>query len=317
MKADLDLVLLSWNRSAMTIEAIQNVKSQIGVTTMVWIIDQGSHEKDYQHLDNYVRDDPLINLIRLEKNVGVAAGRNLGMSLGDAEYIACIDNDAEFAQPNALRMVVDKFDLTPNLAVIGFLINKFNDRSLDTNSWAYPRLLIEKRFNEFKTTRFCGAGHAIRRSALGSTLGYDEKLFFYWEELDLAYQLINNGHEIIFFPQIEVLHKISDEMRTFWKNDRYYYLVRNALYLEWKYYRHFSRFVIRAIGYLIKGVINGVLLQSLRALFDTRRLISQIPKHYDSSLTLEAKKYIYRYDEIYRGSFFRRLRSEVLAKLPK
>ena len=309
-----DIVVLSWNRVDNTIATLENILSQEDVNILVWVIDQGSDEETIQSLKEFISTHSIIKLIELEENYGVAGGRNRGMRLGNGEFVICIDNDAVFDSQTAIKDTVERFRVDDELAVIGYKIKNFYTHIADRPNWVYARQLMEKQDEEFFATRFCGAGHAIRRTALEKTNYYDEQLFFYWEELDLSYQLLCLGYKIIFFPKVCVLHKVDPEQRLNWQGDRYYYMVRNALYLDWKYYRSLPRFVMYSGGYFIKGLFNGIVAQSLRAIGDALKMKRNLKKG-GLHLSKKAKKYIYQHDAIYRGSFFDRLTREVLEKL--
>lgn len=309
-----DVVILSWNRVENTIATLENILSQEDVDIDVWVIDQGSNDETLRSLKKFIASHSIINLIELHQNFGVAGGRNRGMRLGNGEFIICIDNDAVFDSQTAIKDTVKRFKFDDELAIIGYKIKNFYTNIADRPNWVYARQLMEKKDEEFWATRFCGAGHAIRRSALEKTNYYDEVLFFYWEELDLSYQVINLGYKIIFFPDVCVLHKVDPKQRLNWQGDRYYYLVRNALYLDWKYFRCLQRFMMYSIGYFIKGLFNGIVAQSLRAIGDALKMKRNLKKR-RGHLSKKAKEYIYQHDAIYRGSLFDRLKREVMERL--
>ncbi len=117
--------------------------------------------------------------------------------------------------------------------------------------------------NRFDTVTFVGAGHAIRRSAWEEVGGYDEALFFCWEEFDFALRAIALGWRFRYRGDIVIRHKVSDEQRVTWGGRRWFYFVRNRLYLERKFG---GAGLVRAAGYLIKGTLNGMPVTTVRAI---------------------------------------------------
>jgi len=313
--ADIDVVILSLNRLVDTLAAISSIKSQESVRPILWVVDQGSSKPTLERLREVAKADCDVQLIELGKNLGVAAGRNRGMSLGSANYIVSLDNDAVFSQPTALKAVVERFQADEGLAAIGFRIQNYWSGEYDRGSWVYPRSQWKLRDQPFLTTRFCGAGHAIRREALHATAMYDEALFFYWEELDLSYQLIAAGYTIMFDPEIVILHKISQEARRSWTGDRFYYLVRNAIYLDYKYFRSPGRVLMRMIGYLLKGLVNGVVFQAVKGVAHSLLLIRDQDLSQVSVLDERTNQYLIQHEMLQRGSLFQRLRDEVFETL--
>jgi GT2 family glycosyltransferase len=315
-RQDVDVVILSLNRAEMTEACINSVLQQENIYPNIWIIDQGSDEAQLRMLKKALEDNPQVRLVELKKNIGVPAGRNLGMKLGRSNYIFCIDNDAEYGSEKEIVRAVDQLNKDEKIAVLGFKINNYFTNDLDHTSWSYPKTMLARQDETFLTTRFCGAGHAIRRSALEQTDYYDENLFFYWEEVDLSYQLINLGYQIEYFPNVKIRHKVSTENKVLWDGNRYYFMVRNILYLNWNYYRSWSSFLVFAIGYLIKGILNGVGRQSIRGINDSIKMCHEMKCNDKKILTSESRRYIYTYDTSVRGSFFTRLKNEIFTRLP-
>lgn len=313
----IDVVILSWNRALLTVETIRNVLAQESVNLKVWVVDQGSDSMELAQLQKATAGDHRVTICELGKNLGVAKGRSYGMGLGSGELIIGIDNDAVFKDPRTLSRLRRRFDQDADIGVIGLRIDNFYTGELDITSWAYPRGLIQKKEDEFTVTRFSGAGHAIRRTALEQTSSYDERLFFYWEELDLSYQLIDLGYKILYCPEFVVLHKRSDEKRVNWSEGRFYYLLRNALYLEWKYFRSVPRWLVLASGYLAKGYYNQEAKQAHRGIWDALGMIKEANLSQIKPLGKPARNYIYAHDLIHRGGTLSRIKFEVLERFNK
>ncbi len=312
----LDVVILSWNRRDLILESIASVQQQKGVRATVWVIDQGSDAATLRAL-RPLHAQGAIQLLEMGHNLGVAGGRNVGNTQGDAPIIVSLDNDAVFADENALRTVAALFREDEHLGAMGFRLKNYFTGEDDWLNWAYPRRLFERRTERFLTTRFVGAAHAIRRAAWEQTRGYDQRLFFYWEELDLGYQLIAAGWHVAYDPRVVVRHKIAPDTRLNWHDGRYYYLVRNALYLNYKYFRSRRAVWKLAAGYVLKGAYNGLLREALRALRDAVGMMNAVRVEDFPPLDEVARRYIAEHDGAgQRGGVLQRLRYEVFTRLP-
>jgi GT2 family glycosyltransferase len=317
-----DVILLSWNRIELTLETVENLLQQKGVTLNIWIVDQGSTPENLAKLEEETQNFQNVYIKALGKNVGVPGGRNIGIGLGTAEYTISIDNDAVFESPDALSRVIGIFEAEPDVGVIGFRIINYFTNYDDEYSWSYPKPLKEKRGERFLATKFCGCGHAIRRSVFEQANGYDAELFFYWEETDFSYRVINLGYQIIYEPSIRVLHKVSPEARVRWQDKRFYYLVRNSIYMRLKYASNKLSVLIYVFGYLAKGTFNNLLPQTFQGIKDGllmyQRLRSDLQNGSASlySLTKEAKAYLDANDTRHRGSFLRQIKNGILDPLP-
>lgn len=308
---DVDVVILSWNRLEATLEAIASANGQTGVRAHVWVVDQGSEPPALEALRREAAAGR-INLVELGTNHGVPGGRNIGMARGTAPYVVSLDNDAEFRDPDTLLRVARAFEAEPALGALSFrMLNYFTGED-DWGAWVFARTLKARSAEAFPSARFVGGGHAIRRQALERTRGYDESLFFYWEELDLANQLIEAGYTLRYEPELVVRHKVSPEARTNWDAGRYYYLVRNALYLRYKYGEGTLKLLGVALGYQVKGWVNGWVKQPLKGAVDGIRMGRASPR---TPLGPAARAYIHQHDRAHRGGLLARLKREVFERM--
>jgi GT2 family glycosyltransferase len=314
-RPSIDVVILSWDRADDTVAAAESVARQKEIDFSIWIVDQGSAPAELDQLRAATPRIPRAALVELGRNFGIPGGRNRGNSLGQADIIVSLDNDAELESETALARVADHFAEEPLLGALGFRILVASTGEDDRLSWVYPRQLWPRRAEPFLAGRFCGAGHALRRSALACTRAYDESLFFYWEELDLSYQLVELGYRVAYDPSIRVLHKVSPIARRSWGRDRFYFLVRNALYLQWRYFRNAPRWLAFGLGYLVKGVWNRVPGQAIHALADAIGMIRREPRI--EPLGRRALDYLDAHDRRHRGRWWTRIRTEALERLPR
>lgn len=268
--AKVDVIILSWNRVHDTIAAIRSAARQVGVERRIFVVDQGSEPEDLQILERYLGEEPCAELKKLEKNVGVAAGRNIATAMGSAPYVVALDSDAEFSDEHVLNRVVRHFEVNPNLCAIGFRIENMYTGENDATSWDYSGASDPDL--GFNTTRFIGAGHALRRDVFDSVGGYDESLFFCGEELDLCYRMLNLGYRIAYMPDVGVRHKVSPEHRVYWDRGRYYYTVRNTLYTNYKFGASWTRLAVSASAFFVRGLRNSMLRETLRAFRDCLRM---------------------------------------------
>lgn len=313
-----DVVVLSWNRIDETLAAIESALSQTGVHRRVYVVDQGSAPENLARMRAFCSDKPDVLLRELGRNVGVAMGRNIATQMGDAPYVVALDNDAIFVDEHMLARVARRFEEDGRLGAIAFRILNYFTGHDDEVSWDYPATLKSRSDQEFFVTRFVGAGYAVRRSAFDATGGYDATLFFGGEERDLSYRILNLGYYIKYLPELSVRHRVDPEARIQWSRGRYYYAVRNTLYIEYKYGTSWLRLARAAASLTVKGVYNGLAAQTLRALFDAttmamRSSIGRASGLY--KLTDDVKAYIERCERVVPETFWVRARRQ-FTKLP-
>jgi GT2 family glycosyltransferase len=294
---DADVVILALDRVAETMAAIRSALAQTGVYRHVFIADQGSQPDNLALLAGVVSGRTDATLVALDRNHGVAGGRNRGTALGHGRIIFGLDNDAEFADPTTLAEAVAALDQDSGLAAIGCRIKLYECESDDVSSWGYAPRLLRHAGESFDTITFVGAGHAIRRAAWD---GYDEALFFCWEELDFCLRAIERGWRIRYRGDIVVRHKVSPEQRFAWSGARWFHFVRNRLYIARKWGTPWPALMPRLGFYLVRGARNGLLAQTLRAIAAADRLAAGMAPQRHSA---NALRYIHLNDAVHRRNW--------------
>jgi GT2 family glycosyltransferase len=261
---DADVVILALDRAEDTAAAIRSALAQTGVTRHVFVVDQGSRPENLDTLCGVVAGRPDASLVALGSNFGVAGGRNRGTSLGHGRVIVGLDNDAEFASPDTLARLVTVLDAAPDIGAVGCRIVTFATGADDLSSWGYPRRLLSRAEGNFDAATFVGAGHAIRRAAWDDAGGYDEALFFCWEELDFCARARARGWRVRYRGDIVIRHKVSAEQRVAWSGARWFYFVRNRMYVGRKHGASWIGLLPRLGWYLARALRDGALQQAVR-----------------------------------------------------
>ena len=135
----------------------------------------------------------------------------------------------------------------------------------DLSSWGYPPGLLPAPA-KVSTRTYVGAGHAIRRTAWQQAGGYDAKLFFCWEEFDFCLRAIALGWRIRYRGDIVIRHKVCAEQRVGWTDHRWFYFVRNRLYIERKLDQSWASAAASHRRISAEGMRNGLPIQTLRAI---------------------------------------------------
>jgi GT2 family glycosyltransferase len=309
---DADIIILAQDRPEETVAAIRSACRQTKASTHVFILDQGSLPGALEILADAVADRSNVTLLAVDENIGVAAGRNLISGLGHGRIIVALDNDAEFAAPDTVARLVAALDAEPSLAAIGCRIVTHAEGTDDLSSWGYPAALLGCAGESFDTVTYVGAGHAIRRAAWDQAGGYDPTLFFCWEEFDFCLRAIALGWRIRYRGDIVIRHRVAAERHVGWTAGRWFYFVRNRLYIERKRGHGWLALSPRVAGYLVKGLRNRLLGPTVRAILAAVEMAPRSPLRI---MPPAATSYLNRNDNARRGSMLHRLTHEVLARL--
>lgn len=263
---NVDVVILSWGRVTDTCAAIDSALGQQQVSTHVFVIDQGTEAAELERLKTFCADKRDVTLVCNGRNLGVPGGRNQGAALGASRYITSLDNDAEYASPFELYKAVTQFERDSELGILAFRIRLFSEEADDRSSWSYLKSIDKSAGTRFLADRFVGAGHMIRRSGFDAVGGYDDRLIFLHEEFDLSYKFISLGFKIIYDPSVAIRHKVSAERRVSWSGDRYYYNIRNKIYMASKFNLNIASNALDLFMEILSGIKKGYLRGVLRGI---------------------------------------------------
>jgi GT2 family glycosyltransferase len=316
--ARVDIIILEWNRPDDTIAAIGSALAQTGVERKVWVVDQASSRENRAKLRAFCQDEPDVFVLWLERNVGVAAGRNLATWLGDAPIVVALDNDAVFCDAECVSRAVTRLQTEPLLGALAFRVL---DRDTGQEQyWDYPELYRGTQLDSFEVTRYLGGGHALRRAVFERVGGYDESLFFAGEERDLSWRMIRAGYRLRWCRDLAILHRPTAAAKLTWSDRRYYYSVRNTLYVNHKFGAGCLGFLRGAASFFIRGVRNRLgwtaLLGVAAACAMSLRFAWTTRDKRTYRLTPELRRYIRETDAQQHESALAKLRRQFSA-LPK
>ena len=97
-------------------EAIESILGQTYIDFEFLIIDDGSIDNSLNIIDSY--NDQRINVVRNERNIGVAASLNRGLDLAKGEYVARMDAD-DISYPTRLEKQVRFLDSHSEIPMVG------------------------------------------------------------------------------------------------------------------------------------------------------------------------------------------------------
>lgn len=200
-----DLVIATYNRADQLKETLQNVLHYDDGLNSIYVINNNSTDHTKNVLDRF--DGGKITVVHNNKNIGAAAGKNVGLRMSNADIIIVIDDDAIFCSTNPVETVKKHFKNNPKLGVIQFKIINYSTNNV--LKYEFPGDSPEDHCNDsFEIGYFIGAGHALRKSMLDEVGYYPDDFGLYaHEEVDMSYRAVNNGYIMRYEPSVAVYHK--------------------------------------------------------------------------------------------------------------
>ena len=183
----------------------------------VIMVDNGSTDGSV----TYVREThPWVRVIENEANLGFAGGNDVGLETARGEYVATLNNDTR-VEPTWLGELVSAAESDPGVGMCASKMlfmsrpNMINSTGicLDRAGIAWDRRGgepdVEEPDQPVGVFGPCAGAALYRRVMLEEIGGFDEDLFMYLEDVDLAWRAQLAGWRCLYVPQARVYHVAS------------------------------------------------------------------------------------------------------------
>ena len=186
-----DVVVVTWHSGERVLACLDRLEAQ-EPPHQTWVIDNASGDGTVELVRTR---HPEVKVLELERNVGFGAAVNAGAARGSGEAIVLVNDDVEL-EPGALAALLARL-ADPEVGMVAGLttfpgsglVDGFGIEA-DVTLAAYNRL--RKRLPSQPSGVLLGPSGglaAYRRSAFEQAGGFDERLFAYGEDVDLALRL--------------------------------------------------------------------------------------------------------------------------------
>lgn len=218
------IIILNWNGQHNTFRCLESLEgarnSEIQTHTIV--IDNGSSVDPGTELE---RRFPEVDYVRLDKNIGFAAGCNLGARralASGADFVLFLNNDT-VVQSNLLSSLIQSFTINQNLGLVSPLIRTTSNSAVIEFAGGYLNYALG-RFKpsqleaEETVLRKCdyasGCCLLINRKAVDEVGLFDEKFFAYFEDTDLSIRAAKKGFTVACRVDTSIAHIGSATTRS-------------------------------------------------------------------------------------------------------
>ncbi|HVG22676.1 MAG TPA: glycosyltransferase family 2 protein [Thermoanaerobaculia bacterium] len=196
----IDVIVLDLDGGAMLDECLVSLQRQ-SVSHRVIVFDNGS-----------TTPTPRATA-RSRVNLGFAGGANAAYKLCTARYVAIVNNDVVLER-DWLELVRDALDRDERLAAVQTIVRRPDGRidgaGIDISNGTYRQIGHGQEPGEpLKVAWGVSATATLyRAAALGDTI-FDERLFAYYEDVELCARLKEQGWRTAVLPLIKATHRGS------------------------------------------------------------------------------------------------------------
>jgi GT2 family glycosyltransferase len=212
------VVVVNYNGGDLVLRCLETLSRQTLAPARVVVVDNGSTDGSAEAIRHQY---PNVELISAGRNLGFAAGNNLGVrSLVDCDWIALLNPDA-FPDPRWLEALARAAVTRPEFQLFGSRMLMADDPSLLDGvgdayhvsglHWRMGHGLPAKDAYQTQMEIFapCAAAAMYRRDVWLEANGFDEDYFCYAEDVDLGFRLRLLGYRALYVPEAVVKHKGS------------------------------------------------------------------------------------------------------------
>jgi N-acetylglucosaminyl-diphospho-decaprenol L-rhamnosyltransferase len=268
MDPDLAVVVVNHNAGAYLRRCMSSLRAASGDARLeVVVVDNASRDRSP---DQAIAERPDAQLIQNRDNRGFAAAANQGVAATTAPFILLLNPDAEIVG-GTLASFVKVAREHPRAGAVGALVRNPNG-SIQPSARRVPRLgealghaflgpLVPSnpftrsytmagwdRASEREVEWVSGSAMLLRREALDQVGVFDEGYFMYVEDVDLCTRLRARDWQVLFSPELEVVHQIGVSTRG--QRGRMAFAHSESIY------RYFSKFRASGAGALLKPFVR-------------------------------------------------------------
>jgi N-acetylglucosaminyl-diphospho-decaprenol L-rhamnosyltransferase len=239
-----EVLIPNWNRVDLLREVLASLAEQT-LAPQVCVIDNGSTDGSAEAAE---AEFPGTRVVGLDRNVGFGAALNEGVRTGNAELLIFLNNDA-VADPHFVERLVAAQRRTGAEMVAGCL--RRPDGSVDSfgieidptlagydAGWSEPYGAEAHRL--VQPLAPSGGAAMFTRDAFEAVGGFDERIFAYFEDVDLGIRMRMRGYRCRVAYDAFAWHRGSDTLGS-GSRGKNRMIARSRGYILWKWGRNLGR----------------------------------------------------------------------------
>ena len=252
---NLSIIIVTWNTAKITQKCVQTINKFLNDPEII-VVDNGSEDNTVELLSK----EKNVKIIENHSNLGFAKANNIGLKHATKDFILFMNSDIELID-DSINKLLEYFQSQNNIGIIG---PKFLNPDLTPQASVFPKQNISNAFKEFwlnqketylkyipkgdipsKVWAISGGCILTRKDFFESIGFWNEKYFFYFEDLDLCRQVHKTGKDVVYYSKCQIIHrhgasgsKLADSQNQ-WRR-----LIPGSIKYHGKINHHLINFVI-------------------------------------------------------------------------
>ncbi len=234
---DISIIIVSWNVKDFLRKCLSSIyRFTEGLEFEVFVVDNNSSDGS----SGMVKSEfPQVRFVENSSNLGFSSANNQALKISSGRYRLLLNPDTEITD-NAFKKMVEFMDAREEIDALGCRL-LLGDGSLQRSCRHFPSLFTDFMETFYLDSIFPNSGFfnyyrmgdwahndtrevdhvygacLLVRGSVFERLGYlDEKLFMYYDEIDLCFRIKKSGGKVYFTDKISIIHhsnKSSDQDR--------------------------------------------------------------------------------------------------------
>ncbi len=233
----LSVVIVHYSSGGMLVDLLQDLTAQQGVDLDVHIVEAGGDGS----VEEAVQRFPLVTVHRPGRNVGYAAGNNIGFRMVEPDDpVLVVNPDVRIESPTAVLALASALHRSPQAAAVApvivgedgrleyldSVVDRRRARAVHTHTHVPSRASAESARS---ISWLDGACLLFRSAALHDVGGFDERYFLIVEEVDWCLRATDRGWTLLLVRDAQISHQRSSSFGGSVKSA--YYSARNEYLL--------------------------------------------------------------------------------------
>ena len=251
------IVIVTWNTAEITKKCVDTINQYLPGQEII-VVDNGSQDNTVEVLKK-IRN---VKIIENYANLGFSKANNIGFKQVTNDYLVFMNSDIELID-DTLSQMVQFLKNNPNIGIIG---PKFLNPDMTPQASVFPPQTALNAFREFwlnqkesyskyipqtknpvNVSYISGGCIATSKDFFQKIGGWNEKYFFYFEDMDLCRQVSRFKKDIVFFPQSSVIHRHGASGKNLARSqDQWRRLIPGSIKFHGYFKHYLINFIIRS-----------------------------------------------------------------------
>jgi len=288
-----DVVIVNYNAGKLLADCV--LSALTANVTHIIVVDNDSTDDSLTHLRSIKSER--ITILANDKNLGFAAGCNIGYSRAKSDFTLFLNPDCHLDE-NAIATLINVLQSSPTIGMVGGLLTnpdgteQQGGRRAIPTPWRsfvrafglhhlakyWPKLFFDFHLHKqalpshpIEVEAISGACMLAKREAINEVGLWDEAYFLHCEDLDWCMRFRQKGWKILFVPDAKITHALGACSKS------------RKIFVEWHKHKGMIRFYHKFfqqqyLGPLMALVVIGVGLRFLlvAGYFSGQRLLNNL-----------------------------------------